>query len=281
MSMDSIATCIVGALVVIIPALVVYLKSYLEKMTEKQRIETELLRKQLEEMQASNMQGIDRVLQQTKPGAIVHGIDDDDLGIKGDVTDTLEKLRVKAGATRVTLWSFHNGSYYSTGNPQRKIQTTFETLPPDRKVPSEADILKSESVNGFLCVLKPMSAGAFQAAGGYEVEPGIRVLGPCEHCCHAETCANSPDARPQNSLVRCTIDDMPFGSRFYRIMSDIGTKVWYGRFLTDKEGNKLAVITVQFDNEGNKAFKFPDLADLMCDTCNRVIASIHAMRNFS
>lgn len=276
--MDTIATCIITALGVLIPVLVVYAKSYFEKLTERQRLETEQIRLQLEELKNSSLQRMDQVLEQTKPGAHTHGIDDLDMELKAAVLEALEKLRSKAGATRVTMWSFHNGSYYSTGNPQRKIQTTFEALTPERKVPSEADVMKNESVNGFLCVLQPLSNGTFQSAGGYEVAPGVHVLGPCEKCARAVTCDNAPHMRPRTCLLRCRIDDMQFTTRFYRVMSNLGTKVWYGIFIVDERDNKFGVLTVQYDTECEEAELFPEIIDVACDTCNRIAASVGAMR---
>lgn len=277
--MDTVVTCIVSALAVIIPALVVYLKSWLEKATEERRKETEELRREVAKLQESNKTGMELIIDQTKRTA-THGINDDDIVLKKEVEQELERLRTRVNATRVTLWSFHNGSYYSTGNPQRKLQTTFEALPGDREVPSEADILQNESVNGFLVVLHPMTAGTFQAAGGVEVAPGVRVFGTCESCKNAVNCAKPPQLRPRNCMLRCDIESMPFGSRFYRIMTQLGTKVWYGRFISDPDGNKMGVVTVQFDSCGKDADRFPEKSSMWCDTCVKVASAIHSMLQY-
>lgn len=265
-----------------IPALAVYLKSYLEKAAEAQRKETEQIRRDVQALKGDQREGMAQIIKQTTPGACTHGIDDNDIELKRDVELELEKLRKSSGATRVTLWSFHNGSFYSTGNPQRKIQTTFEALPPDRHAASEADLMQNESVNGFLVVLQPLMSGAFQAQGGTEVAPGITVLGACENCDCAACCSMDPYTRPRNCILRCDIGDMPFGSRFYRLMTQLGTKVWFGRFLSDAAGNKLGVMTVQFsEGEDKKASSFLGKSNAWCDTCTRVVASIQAMRQYS
>lgn len=280
--MDNLVTCLVGALLVILPALAVYIKTCLEKATEAQRKETERIRQEMQTIKGDQREGMAQLIKQTTPGALTHGINDNDIDLKRDVELELERLRRDSGATRVTLWSFHNGSYYSTGNPQRKIQTTFEALPPDRHAASEADVMQNESVNGFLVVLQPMMSGSFQVSGGAEVEPGITVLGSCEHCTCAAHCTMDPYTRPRNCILRCDIGDMPFGSRFYRLMTQLGTKVWYGRFLSDADGNKLGVMTVQFsDGEENNAKAFLEKSDSWCDTCVRVVSSIQAMRQYS
>lgn len=47
----------------------------------------------------------------------VHGLNPDDISCKQDINEELEALRAKAGATRITVWSFHNGNYFATGAP--------------------------------------------------------------------------------------------------------------------------------------------------------------------
>ena len=280
--MDNLSTCLVGALLLVIPALAVYIKTYLEKATEEQRKETERIRQDMQALKGDQQAGMERIIKQTTPGALTHGINDNDIELKRDVELELEKLRSACGATRVTLWSFHNGSYYSTGNPQRKIQTTFEALPPDRHAASEADVMQNESVNGFIVVLQPMMSGAYQVPGGAEVDPGVTVFGACEKCKCAAGCDMDPYTRPRNCILCCNIGDMPFGSRFYRLMKQLGTKTWFGRFLSDEDGNKLGVMTVQFsEGEDGAAEVFLDKSDAWCETCVRVVASIQAMRQYS
>lgn len=113
---------------------------------------------------------------------------------------------------------------------------------------AEYDVLRGELLNGFAVVLKRLSLGAVQNKGGTVVEPGMTVYSACEQCPLFKQCAVLPAQRPHNCVLRCDINDMPMCSRFYRLMRQLGTRVWYGRTLCDEYGKPCGVVTVQFED---------------------------------
>lgn len=207
--------------------------------------------------------------------APTHGLNPDDISCKSDINMELEKFRAEAKATRVSVWSFHNGNYFTTGNPQRKLTTVFEATPPDKDVGAEYDMIRGELLNGFAVVLKHLSLGAIQNKGGYHVEPGMTVFSACERCPMFKSCSVLPSQRPHNCVLRCDIDDMPMCSRFYRVMKTLGTKIWYGRTICDEDGTPIGVVTVHFDKVCEEAETFlQDCSHEWCDVCTRLVNSI-------
>jgi hypothetical protein len=69
-------------------------------------------------------------------------------------------LRAHVGATRCTVWAFHNGNYFTSGNPQRRLTTVFEAIDHRKSKLAEYDLIKGELLNGFAGVLKELLMAA-------------------------------------------------------------------------------------------------------------------------
>lgn len=276
---------LIGLAIGIIPQVTAWLKAKFSKKASQEKLEDLKLQKQVEDMQrmsqeahAQTQEMLSSMSQTLDRIGSVHGLNPDDIECKQDINDELERFRIYAKADRVTVWSFHNGNYFSTGIPQRKLTTVFEAIPPDKEEASEYDIVHNELLNGFALVLKRLNLGAVQNRGGTPMDPGMTVYSSCEKCPLFKQCNVLPTQRPYNCILRCDIDNMPMNSKFFRVMKQLGTKVWYGRTICNELGKPVGVISVQYTTNSEQAEQFlQNCSQEWCDTCTRIISSISYM----
>lgn len=280
--MNDLKLYLISGVIGIGPWVGILLKSWFKKKATEHELHTAQLEQKIdyikqhaEDEHKRTQDKLDGMKKELDHVDSVHGFDPEDIECKQYINEELERLREKAEADRVTVWSFHNGSYFSTGVPQRKVSTVFEALPPDRETASEYDILRGELLNGFTLILSRLNLGALQNKGGASTDPGITVFSACESCPLFKNCTLLPVQKPFNCIVRCDIDDMPMNSKFYRIMKKLGTKVWYGRTICNEEGKAVGVVTIHFNNasEASKNFLTGN-SEALCDTCTRLLSSI-------
>lgn len=91
-------------------------------------------------------------------------------------------------------------------------------MPPTTAIKSEYDLIQGELLQGFSCVLRDLTLGAIQDKGGCDIRSGMRAFSACEKCPLFKNCEVAPYNRPRHCILRCDIDQMPMGNKFFRVM---------------------------------------------------------------
>lgn len=256
-------------------AVIPYLYSFFKNKKTKLDMETKEL---LEKQQATLEQIRDSQLKQ----ANIHGLNPQDIACKDDINQLLEQLRQEVGATRVTVWAFHNGSYFTTGNPQRRLTTVFEAMTHNHMIKSEYDLLRSELLNGFASILKQLLIPAGQNLGGAVVSYGKIAYNPCEHCIFDNKCILPPKFRPKYCFLKCDVDCISIGTKFFRLMKDLGTKIFWGNVLGDEDGMPMGVITIQFNEDNETAHRLlENHSKLLCEKISQVKNSLKNLQSLN
>lgn len=273
--MDILSTVGVALCGLFVGAIVPYLNSYFKR--EKLKIDNDT--KKLLDEQSKKLQEIQDMQKKQND---VHGLSPDDIQCKGDLNSILEQLRITTGATRVTIWAFHNGSYFTTGNPQRRLTTVFEAMPPSTKVKSEYDIIRGELLNGFTDILRPMLLSSNQNDGGAPVTLGIQAYDACSDCPVDDECPLAAWFRPRFCYIKCEINKIAVGTKFFRVMKELGTAIFWGHIISDNEGKPMGVITFQFNEDSKDA---NDLLSVhtreLCEKVQQIKASLKSLQQIS
>lgn len=212
----------------------------------------------------------------------VHGLNPDDIECKDAINNLLEQLRQHVGATRCTVWAFHNGNYFTSGNPQRRLTTVFEAIDHRKSKLAEYDLIKGELLNGFAGVLKELLMAAGQNVGGAMVDYGRVAYDPCEKCEFDKRCILHPMQRPKYCFLRCEINSIPVGTKFSRVMNELGTEIFWGHIMVDDFGSPIGVLTMQYDADNQESYD-AGLVDplFVCEKTQQIKNSLRNLQNLT
>lgn len=268
----TIAVAFAGLLTgAIIPFLHSYFQNHKAKLDEETKQLLERHGKTLEEIKA-HQELITKV----------HGLNPDDIACKDEINQLLEQLRMHTQATRVTVWAFHNGNYFTSGNPQRRLTTVFEAIDHHKTNLSEYDLIKGELLNGFAGILKELLAAAGQNIGGAMIDYGRTAYDPCESCKFDKQCILHPMQRPKYCFLKCEVNNMPVGTKFSRVMRQLGTEIFWGHIMVDDFGSPVGVLTIQYDHEQGLAHN-AGLEDplFICEKTQQIKNSLRNLQNLT
>lgn len=212
----------------------------------------------------------------------VHGLNPEDIACKDDINKLLEQLRAITKATRTTVWAFHNGSYFTSGNPQRRLTTVFEAMSGESHYIAEYDLIRGELLNGFSNILKELLISAGVDIGGALVDSGRVAFDPCENCQFDDKCILHPMQRPKYCFLKCEIDNIPVGTKFFRIMRELGTKIFWGHIIVDDLGTPIGVLTIQYNEEvKNQAENVHAHSQTVCEKTQQIKNSLRNLQQLT
>lgn len=273
--MDHITTLTVAFVGLITGAVIPYLYSLFKNKKAQLDEETKKILDRHE-------QKLEQIHKEQKKLSSVHGLNPDDISCKEDINQLLEQLRQTTGATRTTVWAFHNGSYFSSGNPQRRLTTVFEAMPIGRSYKSEYDLIKGELLNGFSGILKELLIGASVDVGGTMVNYGRTAYAPCENCQFDHKCILHPTQRPKYCFLKCEIDNIPVGTKFYRVMKELGTRIFWGHIIVDDTGAPIGVLTLQYNDDSDEAHNMVNLHPKpICEKTQQIKNSLRNLQDLT
>lgn len=256
-------------------AVIPYLSEYFRNRKTKLEIDTKRILEKHSET-------LDQIREQQLIQSSVHGLTPEDIACKDDINALLEQLRRETNATRITIWAFHNGSYFTTGSPQRRLTTVFEAMPHSAAYKSEYDLLRGELLNGFSSILKDLLISSGQNIGGGTVSYGKTAYCPCEHCQFDHQCILPPKFRPKYCFLKCEVDCLAIGTKFFRLMRDLGTKIFWGSVLSDEDGLPMGVITIQYNEDTEEAHALlENHSKLICEKVSQIKNSLKNLQSIS
>ena len=86
------------------------------------------------------------------------------------------------------------------------------------------------------------------------VDYGRTAFDPCEKCEFDTKCILHPMQRPKYCFLRCEIKSIPVGTKFSRVMNELGTEIFWGHIMVDDFGNPIGVLTMQYDSDNQESY---------------------------